>query len=47
VLRSHVNYMVGDTKSWAQQAAQFFDTHPAVGPQARDCLDRLMDAAWR
>jgi type III restriction enzyme len=30
VLRSHVNYMVGDTKAWEQQAAQILDTHPAV-----------------
>ena len=30
VLKSHVNYVVADTKRWEQTAAYFTDTHPAV-----------------
>lgn len=30
VLRSHVNYVVADTKRWEQSAAYILDTHPAV-----------------
>jgi hypothetical protein len=30
VLRSHVNYVVADTKVWEQSAAYFIDTHPSV-----------------
>jgi type III restriction enzyme len=30
VIRSHVNYMVPDTKRWEQSAAYFIDTHPAT-----------------
>jgi type III restriction enzyme len=30
VLRSHVNYVVADTKKWEQSAAYILDTHPAV-----------------
>jgi type III restriction enzyme len=30
VLKSHVNYVVADTKKWEQTAAYFMDTHPAV-----------------
>jgi type III restriction enzyme len=30
VLKSHVNYMVADTKVWEQSAAYSIDTHPAV-----------------
>jgi type III restriction enzyme len=30
VLRSHVNYVVADTKVWEQSAAYFIDTHPRV-----------------
>lgn len=29
-VRSHVNYMVADTKQWEQSAAYLIDTHPAV-----------------
>ena len=29
VVRSHVNYVVADTKVWEQSAAYFIDTHPA------------------
>jgi type III restriction enzyme len=28
--RSHVNFVVADTKAWEQSAAYFIDTHPAV-----------------
>lgn len=31
VVRSHVNYMVPDTKTWEQSAAYLIDTHPATG----------------
>lgn len=30
VLRSHLNYVVADTKMWEQSAAYILDTHPAV-----------------
>jgi type III restriction enzyme len=30
VLRSHVNFVVADTKRWEQSAAYILDTHPAV-----------------
>jgi type III restriction enzyme len=30
VLKSHVNYVVADTKRWEQSAAYILDTHPAV-----------------
>ena len=30
VVKSHVNYVVADTRQWEQQAAYFIDTHPAV-----------------
>jgi type III restriction enzyme len=30
VVRSHVNFVVADTKAWEQSAAYFIDTHPAV-----------------
>jgi type III restriction enzyme len=30
VVRSHVNYVVADTKKWEQEAAYHLDTHPAV-----------------
>ncbi|MDQ3419005.1 MAG: DEAD/DEAH box helicase family protein [Acidobacteriota bacterium] len=30
VLRSHVNYVVADTKKWEQEAAYHIDTNPAV-----------------
>jgi type III restriction enzyme len=30
VLRSHVNYVVPDTKRWEQSAAYYIDKHPAV-----------------
>ncbi len=30
VLKSHVNYVVADTKQWEQSAAYFIDTHPRV-----------------
>jgi type III restriction enzyme len=30
VLRSHVNYVVADTKRWEQSAAYILDTHPSV-----------------
>jgi type III restriction enzyme len=30
VLRSHINYVVADTKVWEQSAAYFIDTHPRV-----------------
>jgi type III restriction enzyme len=30
VLRSHVNYVVPDTKRWEQSAAYYIDRHPAV-----------------
>lgn len=30
VLRSHVNYVVADTKKWEQAAAYYIDTHPAT-----------------
>jgi type III restriction enzyme len=30
VLKSHVNYVVADTKQWEQSAAYFIDTHAAV-----------------
>jgi type III restriction enzyme len=30
VVRSHVNYVVADTKVWEQSAAYLIDTHPAV-----------------
>jgi type III restriction enzyme len=28
--RSHVNYLVADTRRWEQQAAHYFDTNPKV-----------------
>ena len=31
VIRSHLNYMVPDTKTWEQSAAYLIDTHPATG----------------
>ena len=31
VIRSHLNYMVPDTKKWEQCAAYLIDTHPATG----------------
>jgi type III restriction enzyme len=30
VIKSHVNYVVADTKQWEQSAAYFIDKHPAV-----------------
>ena len=30
VVRSHVNYVVADTRQWEQSAAYLIDTHPAV-----------------
>jgi type III restriction enzyme len=30
ILKSHVNYVVADTKKWEQSAAYMLDTHPAV-----------------
>jgi type III restriction enzyme len=30
VERSHLNYMVADTRVWEQSAAYFIDTHPAT-----------------
>jgi type III restriction enzyme len=30
ILKSHVNYVVADTRKWEQTAAYFIDTHPAV-----------------
>ena len=30
VLRSHVNYVVADTKKWEQASAYYIDTHPAT-----------------
>jgi type III restriction enzyme len=30
VLRSHVNYVVADTRAWEQSAAYVLDTHPSV-----------------
>jgi type III restriction enzyme len=30
VVRSHVNYVVADTKAWEQSAAYILDTHPVV-----------------
>jgi type III restriction enzyme len=30
VMRSHLNYVVADTKVWEQSAAYIIDTHPAV-----------------
>ncbi|MFN0069023.1 MAG: restriction endonuclease, partial [Limisphaerales bacterium] len=30
VLKSHVNYVVADTRKWEQTAAYFIDTHPRV-----------------
>lgn len=30
VIRSHINYMVPDTKKWEQAAAYLIDTHPAT-----------------
>ena len=30
VLKSHINYVVADTKAWEQSAAYFIDTHPRV-----------------
>ena len=30
VVRSHVNYVVADTKKWEESAAYFIDTHPTV-----------------
>jgi type III restriction enzyme len=30
VTKSHVNYIVADTRRWEQSAAYFIDTHPAV-----------------
>jgi type III restriction enzyme len=30
VLKSHVNYVVADTRKWEQSAAYYIDTHPAV-----------------
>jgi len=30
VIRSHLNYVVADTKTWEQSAAYYIDTHPAV-----------------
>jgi type III restriction enzyme len=30
VMRSHLNYVVADTKQWEQSAAYILDTHPAV-----------------
>ena len=30
VSKSHLNYVVADTKKWEQSAAYFIDTHPAV-----------------
>ena len=29
-LKSHVNYIVADTRKWEQTAAYYIDTHPAV-----------------
>ncbi len=30
VLKSHLNYVVADTRAWEQSAAYFLDTHPCV-----------------
>ena len=30
VVRSHLNYVVADTRQWEQSAAYYLDTHPAV-----------------
>jgi type III restriction enzyme len=30
VVKSHLNYVVADTKAWEQSAAYFLDTHPRV-----------------
>ena len=31
VVKSHLNYVVADTKVWEQSAAYILDTHPRVG----------------
>jgi type III restriction enzyme len=36
VLRSHVNYVVADTRVWEQSAAYFIDTHPRVAAFAKN-----------
>jgi type III restriction enzyme len=36
VVRSHVNYVVADTKKWEQSAAYVLDTHPAVAAFAKN-----------
>jgi type III restriction enzyme len=36
VLRSHVNYVVADTKRWEQSAAYILDTHPSVESFAKN-----------
>lgn len=35
-LRSHVNYVVADTKAWEQSAAYILDTHPVVRAFAKN-----------
>lgn len=36
VIRSHINYMVPDTKKWEQSAAYLIDTHPATAAFAKN-----------
>jgi type III restriction enzyme len=36
VTRSHLNYVVADTKQWEQSAAYYLDTHPAVEAFAKN-----------
>ncbi|MDK3161823.1 hypothetical protein QPK87_35515 [Kamptonema cortianum] len=36
VSKSHLNYVVADTKVWEQSAAYFIDTHPAVDAFAKN-----------
>ena len=36
VLRSHLNYVVADTKRWEQEAAYYIDTHPIVDAFAKN-----------
>ena len=36
VVKSHVNYVVADTKKWEQSAAYVLDTHPRVGAFAKN-----------
>jgi type III restriction enzyme len=36
VTRSHLNYVVADTKQWEQSAAYYLDTHPAIDAFAKN-----------